>query len=250
MKGKKMKLPNLTVVVSSPSDSSGAESLRSENLFAPPTDLRPGYSRRGIKNIFLVALLTIIIVIVFNIKFNCNSFACLVFPEKNLWTIKEKYEETKYSWKGLLTHPDYLVRLYKIGNVDTQKATEFTKITTMKIEGLFDKARSPYPGGISDKIVCSDKFIPIAENFKSKADIQINYMSAYLNDRLLYGGCTENQITYKVYSGMFYCSNVSEWYQIEIIVPFKSRSDDDIYRNLFFRVDCQRPSINTGRLFP
>jgi len=44
-----MKLPNLTVGVSSPSASSGAKSLRSENSFATPTGLRSVYSRRGIK---------------------------------------------------------------------------------------------------------------------------------------------------------------------------------------------------------
>ena len=202
--------------------------------------------------IFPILLFTLIIIFLFMYynKFTCNGYSCLVFPDKELWKTIDNYKDDKYLWRGLISHPNYLIRLYKLGNIKENNAVEFTKITTMKIVGLFDTAQSPYPGEISDKIICSDKFKPKEEEIVSKTGINIHFITSYLNNRLQYGICLENQLVYRVYSGMFYCSNTLEWYQIEIITPLTFATYDNEYKELFNKVDCQRPSVNTGRLFP
>jgi hypothetical protein len=186
----------------------------------------------------IIGVLTILIIIPTYFNHTCGSYSCLSFPDKNIWKVKDIYEDNKYTWRGLLIHPNYLVRLYKQGNTTSDNADEFTKVTSMKINGLFDTAKSPYAGEISDKIVCPDNLKPLEEDIVSKTGTKIHFITSFLNDRMQYGACTENQIAYKVFSGMFFCPNVSEWYQIEIIVSIKNNTDLDIYKSLFLNVGC------------
>lgn len=186
----------------------------------------------------MFGFIVVITIYIYNLKFKCAGYSCLIFPDNNLWTVKEKYEETKFSWRGLFTHPKYVVRLYKVGNISAQQAEEFTKVSTMKISGLFDVARSPYAGEISDKIICSGKLRPEEGDITAKSGIQIHYYSSFLNDRLQYGACTEGQISHKVFSGMFYCKKLSEWYHIELIVPIQTALDNDAYKVMFYNTGC------------
>jgi hypothetical protein len=166
-----------------------------------------------------------------------------MFPGKNNWKTEEVYDNQKYLWRGMIALPNYRIRIYKLGNVDAEKASDFTKITEMATEGLFDTAKNPYAGAISDKIVCPENLKPTKEIVNSESGLQIHYMTSSLNSRLQYGACTENQISYKVFSGIFYCQNVSEWFQMEIIVPASDTTDKSYYKNLFIKTSCQKPDI-------
>lgn len=198
----------------------------------------------------LIILFIMIITSILNARNSCTSFNCLVFPEMNLWKVGDVYKSDKTSWEGLVNHPKYQIRINKVSGASLNDSEEFSKIVTMNIKGLFDTARSPYAGEISDKITCPENLIPKEEEFDSKFGTKIKYISTYLNDRLQYGACTENQIRYRSYVGMFYCSEIKEWYKLELIAPNTSDLDSSYFRSLFLEAGCQRPSINTGRLLP
>lgn len=201
----------------------------------------------------LVVLIIIIILAVYffmRYALTCKNYSCLVFPNKNLWTLEDTYRNENNVWSGMFSYNDYKIRLYDQENVSSDEAQNFIKTTRMKIIGLFDTATSPYAGAISDKITCAKELIPAEEDFTNDLGLKVYFISSYLNDRLEYGACTENQIKYKVYSGMFYCENTSQWFHLELISPLNSELSKDYFKSLFLKAGCQRPSINTGRLVP
>lgn len=169
----------------------------------------------------------------------CEALSCLVFPNKDIWKIEEVYDNQKYSWKGLIALPTYKIRIYKVGNIDREKASNFTQIAEMTTMGLFDTAKSPYAGEISDKIVCPENLRPTNEVFTNKFGLDIHYMKAFLNTRLQYGACIENQVSKKVFSGIFYCNNTSEWYQIEMFIPVTENTNEEIFKDLLNNATCQ-----------
>jgi len=82
---------------------------------------------------------------------------------------------------------------------------------------LFEKERSPYPGEISDTVACDDKFVPTWKLQNNLNGIEINYTTAFLNDRMVYGACTENQLSYEALFMAFYCPEQEKLYQLELI---------------------------------
>lgn len=179
-----------------------------------------------------------VIVLCFIVLNPCPSYACLGFPGDESWRVQKTYEQTNVSWKGLLKAPNYLVRLERVAGVTRKQADDFTTIRTMQMEGLFDRARSPYPGAVSDEIVCESKYRPTLNSFVSKTGIPVTYFSGYLNDRYQYGSCVDSQIFYKAHSGMFYCQNTRQWYQVELIIPIDKALSDEQYLSLFKNVKC------------
>jgi hypothetical protein len=198
-----------------------------------------------------ICLVLSIGIILRNTLLSCSTYECLLFPDKNLWKIQTVYEKDSKVFRGLLKHPDYLVRIERVSlMLQQQKADDLTKIRLMQILGLFDTAQSPYPGVITDRIVCDDKYKPHPNTATTTSGIGITYFSAFLNNRLQYGICTDDQIVYKVYTALFSCQQTNDWYSVEIIVPKENAATDSVYIGLFRQIGCQRPSVNTGKLLP
>lgn len=203
------------------------------------------------------ALILIIIVTAIAIVYSaalkattCRNFECLVIYDKSLWQRIVEYEQTDKAWRGLIYHPLYRIRLEKIGTVNSDDADALSKINRMKIESTFVRNDSPYPGAISNKVVCGDEFIPKVQKIVTTSGMEVNYYSAFLNNRLQYGSCTEEQNLFRSYSAFFYCQNTQEWYQVEIIVPEDNGIPEHTFKKIFSNIYCQRPSVNIGRLLP
>lgn len=180
----------------------------------------------------------------------CGDFGCMAFPGQSQWRIQEEHEKSPKTWRGLIDAQDYRARLEIQSNVKVQDALAFTKIRLIKINGLFETIRSPYPGMVSDTISCDDTFKPAPKIILGQHDLPITYFTGFLNNRLQYGSCTEDQIAYKSFVGIFYCKDAHQWLQIELIVERSKIRSENEYMKLFQSITCQRPSLNTGKLFP
>ncbi len=201
--------------------------------------------------LILVCLLAVVGIIVWKTRFTCSTYECLVFPEKNLWKIQTVYEKDSNVFRGLLERPDYFVRLERVSLLQQQQSADnLTKIRLMQIQGLFDTAQSPYPGVITDRIVCADTYKPNPDILTTASGVGITYFSAFLNSRLQYGICTDDQIVYKVYTALFSCQQTDDWYSVELIVPKGKASSDSAYIGLFRQIGCQRPSVNLVKFLP
>jgi hypothetical protein len=198
-----------------------------------------GRSKNKFGLIIISALLIILSVALFKINSGCKTYNCISMPGKDSWKVSDIYENTDKLWRGYLKAHDYDIRLHTVKKIDKVEAEEYSKIAKMNILGLFDTAKSPYPGAVSDKVVCPEEFKPIQSIIKSKDGTEIEVLQSYLNNRMQYGSCSISQISYHVYSGIFYCANEKSWYQLEIISPAEAAKNASTYLDLFKEVSCK-----------
>lgn len=186
--------------------------------------------------VFLLGLITFV---VYKFSSGCDKFYCFSIDGLNDWKIEETFENDKGVWRGIVTAGNYRVRIYKVPDLSMEKAEEISKTAKMNILGLFDTAKSPYPGVISDKVVCADEFKPKTSSVKFADNYEVELISSNLNSRMQYGDCNSEQLNYKVYVLMFYCKNSKSWLQTEFFTDFKSSLNEEYFNNLFKSIRCK-----------
>ena len=77
---------------------------------------------------------------------------------------------------------------------------------------MYRDINSPYPGSVSNKISCQEKYKP--------QEIE-NHYELYSNERLNYGVCSEDLIKYKTYLQFLKCNE--EFYTIELFIPIDQK---------------------------
>lgn len=165
-------------------------------------------------------------------KLTCQRLACLSFTDSDKYKIKELYEENKYIFRALYKKGNILLRFEVRPNTSSSEAEQATQAQLSIIRGLFEDAAAPYPGEISKIITCSQKYKP-EYLVKQQNGIKISYFTGFVNERLVFGSCTDDQAVYHDTMAMFYCDTQKKLYQLEIIVP---RKDYQAYSNKYQKI--------------
>ncbi len=157
----------------------------------------------------------------------CSGIDCIIFKDSKDYKLKEVYQSDETSYRSLFEKELIKLRVDIKSEIKPEKADKDIEITIAKMQRLYEKERSPYPGEISDTIECDEKYIP---NWSSKTvrGIKINYATALLNERLVYGDCSENQTKNKSLLVLFYCDNQKKIYNLEFIddkIDFDKKSE-------------------------
>jgi len=161
----------------------------------------------------------------------CNKISCISTAESSTWQEKDIYEHTKKVFRAMYEAPKYRIRIEKRSQLSQSDATLLTKVETMKIAGLFDRAASPYPGVISDKIICDESYKPefmLVQN----ASLNITYYQTWLNDRLQPGSCLESDKKFKSHNARFYCKNEKALYHLEFITRSSDNHQNDYFATI------------------
>ncbi len=95
-------------------------------------------------------------------------------------------------------------------------ADDLTRIRLAQISGLYETARNPYPGAVSQTVRCDARLVPHPQTVSAAAG-PATYYSAYLNNRLQYGACADSQQPHTVRSLLFYCMDTKRWVSVERI---------------------------------
>lgn len=103
-----------------------------------------------------------------------------------------------------------------IKGMDKEASEDYKNYQLNIINSMFKPIRSPYPGMVTRKIVCSEEFKPFEIN---SAYPNSTYYLMYSTDRYSYGSCSWDSIKYRVIFLFRYCENRKELYQVEIFVP-------------------------------
>jgi len=151
--------------------------------------------------------------------FSCARLACITLKDNNKYSIKEKYEENKYIFRALYQNGVNLLKIEMRPSslAETNQAIQ-TQLT--RTRGLFEDAAAPYPGEISNVIACSNEYKPVYSS-KKQNGINVSYFEGYVNDRLVFGSCADDQAKYHDTLAMFYCAKQKKFYQVEVIIPRK-----------------------------
>jgi len=189
--------------------------------------------------IFIFCVSIVILLILYAKKLNvCKRLGCLSIQGLNEFKVKEVYQDNNNIYRALLFKDDDLLRVDLHSSISEEEANSSIQAQITRMKALFENATSPYPGEISDEIECGEKYMP-AFLEKEINGIQVSYFAGFLNKRLVFGACTDDQAAYQGILALFYCPNLSQLYQLEIIAPNEKFSKSpEVYKQILESVSC------------
>lgn len=161
----------------------------------------------------------------FFVSSQCLGYSCISFAGMEQYRIEEEYESSSKAYRALLRHDKVNIRIEVYADISTEKAASYDKIKIMNIESLYETAKSPYPGALSNEIECGKEYRPRVGKITINA-VPSTYIQGYLNDRLQYGACLKEELEYESSLVLFHCPSQRRWYQFEIITPLGQQMDD------------------------
>lgn len=170
--------------------------------------------------------------------FRCSKLSCINLALIAPFQKQEVYESTNKTFRAIYTTAHGLLRIEKQSLLSSTDAETLTKANIMTIQGLFANARSPYPGPLSDEIVCDTKFKSEPLTYTTTSTT-MTILIAYANNRLQYGSCIDDQILYKGYIAMFYCKNHRSWYKAELLIPISDAINDASFIEQLHTIQCR-----------
>lgn len=149
----------------------------------------------------------------------CHNLRCLLMTNAGGYTPEEIYSDTKEVYRALYKNNNRYIRIEARVVDPSQKDAEL-QAATSRMRALFEKAPAPYPGEISDAIVCDPAFIPVVKEYKN-TNISLTYFTGYLNNRMTFGSCSLDQAVYKGIAAYTYCSADNLFVSLELFAPTK-----------------------------
>lgn len=151
----------------------------------------------------------------------CHRLSCLQLSKNAVLKLTEVYEDVHgATYRARYQMNDGgILRVDVRSGIEPDTATDYIRGRVAGMKALYDNVRSPYPGLLSNEIVCDSAFKPLFESVRTSSGVSIEKITGYLNDRLTFGSCLEDQATYKGAMLLFACPNHKQLYQLEIIFP-------------------------------
>lgn len=169
----------------------------------------------------------------------CTRLRCLSMKNLQEFTVQEIYQDDGGIYRALLARDDDLLRVDVRSGISRAEAEQSIQAQITRMKALFESAVSPYPGEISDEIVCGEEFIPVFEQSEINS-IHISRFTGYLNDRLVIGACTKDQAFYKGVLVLFYCPDQAQLFQLELIAPKEDfLASEDKYQDMLVSIRCR-----------
>lgn len=145
----------------------------------------------------------------------CTSLSCIRIPGASSYRLNELYTDTPTVYRALYTSGQRYIRIEAKHN-DAIGAEQELDASVVGMKALFAKAPAPYPGDISDAIVCDPSFVPTYHVINGK-DGPIRYFVGYLNNRMTFGSCSQSQAVYKGIMAFTYCKKEAMTIRTELI---------------------------------
>lgn len=136
-------------------------------------------------------------------------------------------DEQKKSIKAIFNKSENLLKIEVIKGIDKRSADILLEDNIIMIRALYGNALSPYPGEISNELICNENFLP-EFNTKQTNLLEYSYFILFANDRLTYGACSEDIVRYKSILAWAYCDGKNSFYQFEFFSPIEMFSESDL----------------------
>lgn len=164
-------------------------------------------NRKKIKILLIIILSSVSIYLIY-IRNQCKYLDCISFAGIKEYKLKETYRKENNLFSALYESDHKLLRVEIKSDISKEESGQTVDSRMNTIKSQFENSRSPYPGEISDEIVCGEKFKP---------EFHDGYVIAYLNSRLTYGSCIDEQNVFKGIVTWKYCDSQKKLYQLEFI---------------------------------
>lgn len=196
------------------------------------------HRRNALVATIIGALVCIVSVLVYTgLQWRCDALQCVTLPGIDDSTSREVLEKTDTVYRAIYTLPDARIRVEKRNRLSRSDADILTKVSVMRLQGQFETARSPYPGILSDAITCDEKFNikPVTTTYNNQ---EVLTFTGYLNDRLQYGACMDEEIRFIGLNAILYCDTHQTWYRIEVLLAQGAQSPPE-YTKQLQNIVCQ-----------
>lgn len=157
----------------------------------------------------------------------CGNLRCLGMPGISAYTLTETYTDTASVYRALYTAGKRFIRI-EAKKSEPNDARRDINASVTRMKALFEKAPAPYPGDISDSVVCDPAYVP-SYHTEKRADGTLTYFVGYLNDRLTFGSCSGQNAQYRGIMAFTYCTREQLSLRVELIAPtgdFNSHEKD------------------------
>lgn len=155
----------------------------------------------------------------------CAKYSCISFSDKNDYSLEEEYENSSDAYRAMLRNGTTRIRIEAYPHTSKEEAASHDKIKVMNIESLYETAKSPYPGALSNEIECGSEYRPNVKQIIVNT-ITMTHVQGYQNDRFQLGSCMKEEIQYKSDLVLFHCESQKIWYQFEVITPLNEAGKD------------------------
>ncbi len=145
----------------------------------------------------------------------CPRLRCISIQNKHSFQQKEIYSDDKEAYRALYQSGDRFLRI-EAKSIPILSATGELEASVSQMKSMFEKAPAPYPGDISDAIVCDPAYIPVFRE-SATANGKIMYFTGYLNNRMTFGSCSKDQAVYKGIMTLTYCAKQHLLLKTELI---------------------------------
>lgn len=173
------------------------------------------------------------------IRSGCKRLTCLSMINLGKFKVKEIYQENDNLFWGLLSSGDFLLRAEVSSSVLPEDAEKEIKQQVLWTQSLFETAPAPYPGEISDRIVCSRDFVPKITSIRRQGG-DFTYVKLFLNDRLVAGACNQDLVSYENTLVLFYCPQTKQLFKVELIIPKKDTENLTSYDKMLDSLACKQ----------
>lgn len=177
-------------------------------------------SRRLILTVIIIFLISLTALYLYPRQV-CPRLSCISFPEQKDYRLSEIYDAKNHLFQALYEKGPDLLRVEITSQVSESQADKILNEKILRFKSLYETAPAPYPGEISDRIVCPIEFSPVFSQIKA-VNTNVTTISAYLSPRLTYGACSADSAQYRSRIAIFHCPKRNQLVQLEFISPITS----------------------------
>lgn len=121
------------------------------------------------------------------------------------------------------TSKDNILKIQIVDGLSEKEARDYTNNQRYLINSLFSRQKVPYPGPITNTLVCPKEYLPVIEEEDDSEYFKVFYYM-YANDRLVFGGYDEGSLRYSMILAFIYCKEKKELFKIEYYTPKENTS--------------------------
>lgn len=170
---------------------------------------------------FVLGLLILAIAAVYirghQTTYPCDQLSCIGLPSSAHYTLQETYIRTPTLYRALYKSDSEYLRI-ETQRVAKKDANASLLAAVSQMKAMYEKAPAPYPGDISDSVVCDPEFIPSYKELERPSG-RLSVFTGFLNNRMTFGSCSKSQAVYKGFLVYMYCPQSEQFIRTELIYP-------------------------------
>lgn len=194
---------------------------------------------------FLFPLLIVIALAIFYLalqKFSqCNRLACIQMDNLKNYQLENIYTDNDKLFQANYQTNNQTLKVEIRSKMTTDQNIQYTNSAVAKIKGLYSDSAAPYPGVISDEVVCNPEYKPSFKTLKSKSGNEISYFTGYFNSQDVFPACAKDQISKAGIFAVFYCEGTKQTFTLSMFEPNTNQPFDfSKYEQMLNSVSCSK----------